>query len=252
MGTKTRYREPKELAEKIAETIPPSGKIDINSEPAADAVVVHHEPGETVVDEALKPDEATVRLQKQIEDLKKSEELQRTARMMPQRPPSREEKLAAWRAQGMSAEDERTLSERPEMIDYPRLTAIAAHEAAQQHERGTDSHRQATRQIFDEHLARLQAQDTATATAQPAPEFFRPPPTPLPAEPSRASFVSAPVSREVPTGSGSRSNRQIRLTAEEREAAKMAGITEVEYAKQKQKFTEARENEGRYGDRRYS
>jgi hypothetical protein len=219
---------------KIAEEIPPSEKIPLDSEPAVDAVVVHHEsdaPPNAAVDEA------TARLQRQIEELKRSEEIQRQAATMPQRPLSREGKLTAWRTQGMSAEDERALTERPEMIDYPRLTAVAAHEAAQQgYARGTDGHRQATRQIFDEHLARLQAQDTARATAQPTPEFFRPLPPPPPPERERSSIVSAPVSREVPSANGARSTRQIRLTVDEREAAALAGVTEVEYAKQKQRL----------------
>jgi hypothetical protein len=225
MGTKTRYREPKELADKIAEEIPTSEKIKVDGEPSADAVVVRHE-SDAPPDVAV--DEATARLQRQIEELRRSEELQRQAATMPQRPPSREEKLAAWRAQGMSAEDERALTERPEMIDYPRLTAVAAHEAAQHHERGTDRHRQATREIFDQHLAHLQAQ--VQSPAEPPPQSFRPPPPPEP--PSPASYVSAPVSRGEAGGYlREPSPSSVRLTPEQREAAALAGITDVEYAK---------------------
>ncbi len=66
----------------------------------------------------------------------------------------------------------------------------------------------------------------------------------------RASIMSAPVSREAPSGGGQRSSRTIRLTAEQREAAKLAGISEVEYAKQLQKLNELK-GEGNYSERRY-
>lgn len=65
-------------------------------------------------------------------------------------------------------------------------------------------------------------------------------------QPVRRSVVSAPVSREAPSSGGSRSSGEIRLTQLEREAAKMAGITETEYAKQRAKLKEAKAN-GSYG-----
>jgi hypothetical protein len=260
MGTKTRYREPKELAEKIAETIPPSEKIPLDSEPAADAVVVHHDapPKEAV-------NEATARLQRQIEELRRSEELQRRAATMPQRPPTREQMLSQ-----VSPEWRTFLEANPRLLNNFQLAANAAAQALKEgHALGSEAQMGRTRELVDHHLG-LQAQ----ATGQPYPPAsepehvtpqndYRPTPTmqppsrfrPLPEstdEDRRSAFVSAPVSREVPSASGSRGSRQIRLSAEEREAAKMAGISEVEYAKQKQRFAEARENEGRYGDRRYS
>jgi hypothetical protein len=223
MSVRSRYKG-KFLAEKVAETIPPSEKIALDAPPNADAVTAPN-------DEALAKatDEATARLQRQLAELQRSEQLQRQAAAMPQRPLSREEKLTAWRAQGMSAEDERTLTERPQMIDHDRLTALAAHSAAQQgHERGTAAHREATRQIFDEHWARLQAQ--AQPPAEP-PQFFKPPSAPEP--PSAASIVSAPVSRGEVGGYREPSPSQVKLSGEEREIARAAGISEVEYAKHK-------------------
>lgn len=63
----------------------------------------------------------------------------------------------------------------------------------------------------------------------------------------RTSIVSAPVSREATTSiSGTKSAP--RLTVLQREAAKTAGITEVEYAKQLQRLNEMKAN-GTYGDR---
>lgn len=63
----------------------------------------------------------------------------------------------------------------------------------------------------------------------------------------RASIMSAPVSREAP--SGSRSSSKITLTKDEKEAARIAGVTEVEYAKNKQRLAEMRAD-GTYGDQR--
>lgn len=65
-------------------------------------------------------------------------------------------------------------------------------------------------------------------------------------QPTRKSVVSAPVSREAPSSSGGRSSGQVRLTALQREAAKMAGITETEYAKQLTALAQAKAN-GSYG-----
>lgn len=66
----------------------------------------------------------------------------------------------------------------------------------------------------------------------------------------RTSIVSAPVSREVPSSSPTRlKSGQIRLTGEQREAAKISGVTEAEYAKQLEKIREMKAN-GSYGDGR--
>src|ERR1035437_171772 len=57
-------------------------------------------------------------------------------------------------------------------------------------------------------------------------------------QPQRTSIVSAPVSRDIPNGSPNRSSSKITLSASQKEAAKISGISEVEYAKQLQKFNE--------------
>lgn len=65
-------------------------------------------------------------------------------------------------------------------------------------------------------------------------------------EPTR-TIVSAPVSRSAPsTGTRTSNPKEIRLTASQKEAAKMAGITEVEYAKQLIKMNQEKAN-GNYG-----
>jgi hypothetical protein len=81
-----------------------------------------------------------------------------------------------------------------------------------------------------------------------------PPPQPQQTQqpqPERRVPVSAPVSREVASSaSGSRqSNDKVTLTADQKEAAKMSGVTEVEYAKQLLRLKQMRES-GEYGDRR--
>ena len=67
----------------------------------------------------------------------------------------------------------------------------------------------------------IQEMQQRAAPAQPAPQPRQ-----------RTNIVSAPVSREVPTASGSRDGGKINLSVQQKEAAKIAGVSEVEYAKQ--------------------
>lgn len=65
----------------------------------------------------------------------------------------------------------------------------------------------------------------------------------------RTSIVSAPVSREAPsTANISRNNGEIKLSLAQREAAKIAGVTEKVYAEQLSKISKMKAN-GTYGDR---
>jgi hypothetical protein len=89
-------------------------------------------------------------------------------------------------------------------------------------------------------LREFEAQPPAPAPQpQPTPQFFEPPSAPRPSAPpppsgAAASNFSAPVSREIPNGSGKRrSSSQITLTAAEVDAARTAGISVEEYARQK-------------------
>ncbi len=68
------------------------------------------------------------------------------------------------------------------------------------------------------------------------------------AEPKRTTIVSAPVSREAPS-SGSTSSTRVRLTREQSEVAKLAGITDAEYAKQLLRLQAEKKN-GNYGESR--
>ena len=241
---KTAYRSPVEQPPDVPK---PSEKISVE--------IIHDEAAPDVA--AIEPaDEATETLKRQIEHLRTSEELQRrhaqmTAQQMAQqaqRPMSREEKLEAWRASNGDPDDIAYLEAHPLMIDRHDVTVVAAEEAAQQgFERGTDAHREATREIFHRHLGHRQA--APAASPEPTPLFFAPPPQPQArAEPS--ALYSAPVSRQAQSGgTGQRPARQVTLTPQEQEYARVAGVTDVEYARQKQRLAQAKAN-GDYGERR--
>lgn len=63
---------------------------------------------------------------------------------------------------------------------------------------------------------------------------------------TRRTIVSAPPSRETPSSSGARDGGRVRLTNLEKEAARMSGISEEEYAKNKLKLIKLK-SEGNYG-----
>jgi len=70
---------------------------------------------------------------------------------------------------------------------------------------------------------------------------------PVTPDQKRTAIVSAPVSRDPPSGGAPKSQTKVTLSQMEREHAKAAGITEAEYAKQKVKLQELKAN-GHYGD----
>src|SRR5262249_3819386 len=111
-----------------------------------------------------------------------------------------------------------------------RLMAYASHQAAAHgYQPGAPDHQAATQQIL-QHIANNQRPPQPS----PEPEPFRPQRSePLPPEPDGSAKYSAPVSREA-SGNGSRRelNGTIRLSPLQREAAALAGISEVEYARQ--------------------
>jgi hypothetical protein len=129
------------------------------------------------------------------------------------------------------------------------LTQFASRQAVSQgHRAGTAEHEQAAQRLFYENLTHLreQAQANSPKPAEPEtmqPKFFEPPSSPAPS--NQASMYSAPVSR----AGGFQQSSRVTLTREDKEYARIAGITEVEYAKQKQKLAEMKAN-GEYGERR--
>ena len=219
-----------------AENSEPEIKID-GERPEATVGMGAHIPGEdgavnVAVAEAAKADDAALALQRQIDALRVSEDMQRqhAAQAANRRPPTRDQLLHLWRSQGMAEPEEAFLRENPEMIDHAAITALAANQAAQRgHERGTDAHRHATREIFHQHLAHLQAQAPANSAPPPTAAFFQPPAPPAP--PDRAAMYSAPVSRGEVGGYREPSPSQVRLTLEQKEIARASGISETAYAR---------------------
>src|SRR5689334_10509113 len=123
MRTKSAYREPvrKNLAAEPA-NIP-----EENPQPSETTQIevidkAHPDKGTiAAIDTAIPepPDEATVALQRQLDALKKSEELQRMAAhaQAHAQPPTREQLLQAWRSQGADEGDLAFLESNPELID---------------------------------------------------------------------------------------------------------------------------------------
>ena len=141
------------------------------------------------------------------------------------------------------------------MIDNVDVLAFAVNQANQAgHQRDTPAHYDAVKKIFDahvEHLMREQAQaaQPAMPQAQETPQFFKPP-SPRGAAPNPSARFSAPVSREIPTGSGRRPTPgKITLSPSEVEAARVSGISLEEYAKNKIEYQRQREA-GEYRDGR--
>jgi hypothetical protein len=129
----------------------------------------------------------------------------------------------------------------PELIDCDKLTTFCAREAeAQGHARGTAEFLHATKQIFDKHIADVQSPQTPTEPAMETPKFFAPPPQARPRPNGNGPVISAPPSREVPSG-GPRAEyetnpRYVHLSVEEKEIARASGIDEITYAKNKLKL----------------
>jgi hypothetical protein len=244
MRTKSRYREFKDGGRVDGELPiePPTEQPSESAPPEAPTVAVETTPEQPQPETR---DEAALALQRQIEELKRSEEMQRqqTALMQQPEPVTREQKLALWRQSGLSEEEAHFLSQHPEMIDHSDLTAFAVHQANQAHQRGSDGHFHAVKKIFDEQFNQGQAE---SPVMPPTPAFFRPPPPSAARKPS--NYVSAPVSREVPTGSA-RPRGQVKLSPSEIEAVRISGITLEQYAREKLKYEGMKES-GEYRDGR--
>ena len=222
---------------------PPEAPAPTVDEPPAPPEQPQAEP----LNSAQQAADAALALQRQIDELKKSEAMQReqAAVLQQPQPVTREQKLALWRQTGMSEEEAHFLQQNPEMIDHPQLTGFAVSQAQQAgHQRGTKEFSDAVKKIFDANFNRLQgkAEDPAM---QSTPKFFQPPPPP--AAPKEAHIVSAPVSRHVP--GVTRPRGRVTLSREEQEAARMSGLTLEEYAMQKRKYQDMRES-GEYRDER--
>lgn len=233
MRTKTAYRPIK--SEDISEDIPAEKELPVSvvsAPPEGPAVAVAVEKPQA--EPQAKVDEPSLALSKQLDELKRSEELQRqraTHIGASQQPVTREQKLHLWKQQGLTAAEARFLQQHPDMIDFPQVAALAANEALQAgHERDGEAYWKATEMNFNNHIDRMRAQ--ANPSEQPTPEFFQPPPPPKP--PTRSNIVSAPVSREVPSGRPREENpNRTTLSADELAVAAASGISAADYARGK-------------------
>jgi hypothetical protein len=126
----------------------------------------------------------------------------------------------------------------PDLLTNPALAQMASLTVAElaRHgfQRGTPEYENRLAPMFEYGLANARQRSVAPAAtaAQPAP-INEPEP-----EPERRTPVSAPVSREIPSSTTGRppSETRVTLSAAEREHAKLAGISEVEFARQKLKL----------------
>lgn len=130
------------------------------------------------------------------------------------------------------------LKEHPEYVTNPRLNAKIQY---LHHEVLEEGHRFGDPAYFESLETKLGLRDE-----QQEEEADNAPPPPPVRTSQRTHIVSAPVSRETPSSSGTRNSANETLTKDEREAAKIAGITEAEYAKQKRRIREMKAN-GSYG-----
>jgi hypothetical protein len=231
MRTKTKYRQ----------AFKDGGRVDdlkVDAAPETPAPDVPPLPAELpAAQEPQRQDDATLALRRQIESLRQSEQVQR----QPQ-PMTREQRLAAWQAQGLSDAEMQFFQNHPAMLDHPELTNFAVHKAREAgFERGTEGIFAAVEKIFNAN------QPQAQAPAMPeTPTFFEPPAQ----RPSRVGY-SAPVSRSIPSGgSGRRSSPgRVTLSPQEIEAARVSGISIEDYAKNKIEYQRQLEA-GEYRDAR--
>ncbi len=218
-------------------------EVKINGEAAIPAEAVSLEAAPTVepedseaakaVEAATLADQSRSRLMEQIAALRQAEDLQRQhqAQLAQIRAPSREDKLAYWQQAGMPEAELRFLEENPSMIDHDQIAAVAAQETmAAGIGRESPEFLPAVKENFEKRFRHLQAQGAAQS-----PEFFKPRPAPERSVPDQSYYVSAPVTRQTPTGSPRVDSNptKIRLSAEEKQIAAASGISEVEYAKNK-------------------
>jgi hypothetical protein len=234
MHLKTQYREKNNSGavadiQAVEVNTPPNSAADISLEQKSD----HPANG---ADFALKRQVEALRhneqLQRQYFEQQQQARLMREARLQDMRPPSREEKLAVWKQNGLTPANEQFLIDHPEMIDHDQLTAYATQQAlASGIEHDSDNFRHAVKQNFDTAMRHLKAQ---AEHESPTPEFFAPPPKPTPEPASVKSALFSAPSRQISNGDRNLSlPSRVSLSAEERQIAAASGISDKQYAENK-------------------
>jgi hypothetical protein len=250
MRDKTAYRPKPETPEAVIAAPAEGPAVAVDIRPASESAETQPEAAREYEKEATKADEAAEALRRQVDALRMSEQLNRqqaehVARLQQWQSLTPAQKLDQWRQQGMADADYEFLVANPELVANDQLACMAANEAARRgFERGTEPFREATKQLFHEHLqAQAQQQTQTEPAAMRENDFFKPPP-PKPVRPQSVP-VSAPVSRTIPDG-GPRPDfeqdpRRVNLSVEERGIAKASGISETEYARQKIRMMQAKQ-----------
>lgn len=235
--------------------------------PAVHAVQVETPKAEAAidVDHNDSPDEASAAFKRQIDALRRSEQIQgerlaRGGQVQQQFPSTREGRMLAWRNQGFSDDQAHHLNR---MHENPDLTA-RAYQAAKTSGMPEDS--QAFHDLVSVHYDKIAGDTTVPRmkdplTASPDATEFTEDPAPAPkrkrggavdddlSRPTR--FMSAPVSRDGGTmalgGSYGRDRPgTVTLTPAMKEAAAIAGISLREYAEQVLELRK-RKADGDYG-----
>jgi phage I-like protein len=173
---------------------------------------------------------ATNALTAQLESLRHAETLQQQQQQQAALVAAAEQRRQSWLASSRTAQE--NFSALPEI--HRQVDTTKDYFRFMDHELDRLQSRQHPTEVVQEMRTRV-AQDHQQERPQPVPPPSRP-------------LVSAPVSRE-PSAYGGNSPTRIRLSAEQIEVAKRAGITEAEYAKQLMKLNEMKAN-GEYSERR--
>lgn len=223
---------------------------------AADKLTEHMLPVVEAM-EAPPVDEASAAFQKQIDALRQAEQVQRQRQAAPPAlPESPEARLEIWKRQGISDDDAEHLND---LIEYPAITAEAVRDANRQglNPNSMEFHQAVRASFANRIVARMHAPPEVNpveeALEQARRDVTEGPDLSEPREvrtSGRSSFVSAPVSREtMANGSynsyGERPGR-VTLSIAQKEAAKIAGVSEAEYAANVLRLRQEKAD-GRYG-----
>jgi hypothetical protein len=158
-------------------------------------------------------DDASVALQRQIDALRHSEQIQ-SQRV------SEAQQVAQVQA---------FIAEHPAMLENPGLLKLAAH-AVGNEGHGLEPHSreffERVKNNFEKRIERFNAPDDLSPSTEPTPKFFE---VPKPKVRGNPSMYSAPVSREVPGSNYQSSPSRITLTVEQKDMARRLGQTELEY-----------------------
>jgi hypothetical protein len=228
---------------------PPAQPVEPPAEPsdgieaeAADSEAVQQALQEQAAADAAKADllDPDLALKRQYEQIQRAQQIQQQHAQRLQPPQTREQWVAALMAQsGTTQAEAEFLLDHPQMMHSPKIMqrTMADIQAAGVQRDDSPEYFQAVESTFNRHLKRKQQKAAAKAAAEPVPEYFQPTPAP-PEQPEQAasSIYSAPVSRQAGGGNYQPSPSSIRLSREEQEAARMAGISDTEYARNKLKM----------------